>query len=111
MRHFYDFFSQLPWWHLVPDGRHRFVVAGFGNLGKTNYVTTAVTDDGKIAVSYIPERQTIVADLATLKGATFRAQWYDPRTGEYRPLGRLKPSLQQFTPPTNEDWVLLIRGD
>jgi hypothetical protein len=111
LRHFRSFFEAIPWWRLVPDQRHRFVVAGYGTFTKPDYVTTAVSDDATFAVSYLAERRTIVADLTKLKGPVVRARWFCPRTGEYREAGSHEPALTQLTPPTNEDWALLLESE
>jgi len=111
LRHFIDFFSALPWWMLVPDQRHRVVVAGYGEYMKTDYVTTAVSEDSKLLVSYLSQRQTLVADLSKLHGGTKTARWFDPRNGQYRDVPNISPNaLNQFTPPSNEDWVLLVKS-
>ena len=49
-----------PWFRLVPDQSHRVVTAGYGtfattgNVGSSDYVTTAATRDGTLAISYLP---------------------------------------------------------
>lgn len=111
MRHVKTFFSGLPWWTLVPDQRHRVVVAGYGRYSDDDFVLTAVTQERDQVVSYFPERRTIAMDLSQLKGRTARAEWFDPRTGAVRAAATFdKLSLQNFTPPTNEDWVLLVKA-
>lgn len=105
--HFYNFFTALPWWRLVPDLKHNFVVAGYGEFSRLNYVTTAVSDDKKTAVSYLYQRRTIVADLSKLAGTIVHVKWFNPRTGEYIVAGDYTPGLAQFTPPISKELQVL----
>ena len=90
----------------------RGVVAGYGEYMKNDYVTTSVSEDSKLLVSYLSQRQTLVADLSKLHGGTKTARWFDPRNGQYRDVPNIGPNaLNQFTPPSNEDWVLLVKSE
>ncbi|MBN1466882.1 DUF4038 domain-containing protein [candidate division KSB1 bacterium] len=110
LKHFIDFFEQLDWWTLVPDQRHKLVVAGYGQFMKPNYVAAALSQDGELAVAYLPERTTLVVDFARMAGAQIEAQWYNPITGEYSEAGRFPTDrLAQLTPPGNQDWALLLQ--
>jgi len=59
MGHLIKFFEQISWWTLVPDVRHQAVVSGYGDWSKPNYATTAVSEDKKLMVSYLPELQSL----------------------------------------------------
>lgn len=112
MRHVHALFSRLPWWTLVPDQRHRVVVAGYGRYTADDYVTTAVTENRKLAVSYLAERRTIAMDMTKLDGRAARAEWFDPRTGAAQAAGEFRePAVRYFTPPTDDDWVLVVRTE
>jgi hypothetical protein len=111
MRHVAALFGRLPWWRLVPDRRHRVVIAGSGAYGRDDYVTAAVTDDRTLLVAYLAERRTVAVDLTKLAGPAAAARWFDPRTGETRPAGRYAaPGVQRLTPPSDDDWVLLVEA-
>ena len=75
-----------PWFQLVPDQAHMIVTSGYGkfsptgNVGSSNYVTTAGTRNGTLAISYLPTGGRVTVDTAQLAGRV-RAQWYDPRLG------------------------------
>ena len=113
-------FVDRPWFRLVPDQRHELVTAGFGsfsssgNVNDNDYVTAAKTPDGKLALAYLPEGNTITVDLTRLKGK-IKAQWYDPTTGQYTVVrGSPFPNTgtRDFSPPSDnaagdDDWVLL----
>jgi Protein of unknown function (DUF4038)/Putative collagen-binding domain of a collagenase len=110
-----------PWFDLVPDTGHRLVTSGYGtysasaDLNNNDYVTAALTPDGKLAIAYLPTGHRIAVDLNTMAGRV-RAQWYDPTNGKYRtipgsPLGR--SSRRTFAPPGHnhggdDDWVLVL---
>jgi hypothetical protein len=115
------FFAGRRWFQLVPDQAHEIVTSGYGNfstggnVGSSNYVSTAATRDGRLAVSYLPTGGTITVDMARLSGRV-RARWYDPTNGTYAPVtGSPFPnsrSVDLRTPGKNAergpDWVLVL---
>lgn len=103
--HFYRFFTSLEWWKLVPDQRHTFVVSGYGDFGRLNYITAAVTSDKRSAALYVHQQQTFKVDLSVLETENAEVRWYNPRTGEYVPVGILS-GICELLPPTHDDWVL-----
>lgn len=117
-----DLFAHRRWFDLVPDSKHRLVVAGYGtysNAGTVNsndYVTAARTPDGKLAIVYLPMGHPIEIDMTRMSGRRVRAQWYDPTTGKYASVpGSPFPrsGRRRFTVPGknhdgNEDWVLVL---
>jgi hypothetical protein len=114
-------FAGRPWFRLVPDQRHRIVTDGYGtfkttgNVGSSNYVTTAATPDGTLAMSYLPAGGTITVDMARLAGPV-RARWYDPTKGSYAAVaGSPFPNsgtVSLTAPGENAggdgDWVLVL---
>jgi hypothetical protein len=113
-------FLSIPWYALVPDQTHKIVTSGFGtftaagNVGSSDYVATASTPDGKLAVSYLPAGGTIVVDTARLHASPV-ARWYDPANGTYRPAtaGQSSAAGASFTAPGDNadgdaDWVLVL---
>jgi hypothetical protein len=114
-------FSGRPWYRLVPDQTHKLVTDGYGTSSSTgpvdssDYVTTAVTPDGTLAISYLPAGGTISVDLGRLAGPV-NAQWYDPSNGSYEPVsGSPFPNSGRvdFTSPGKNadgdtDWVLVL---
>jgi len=114
-------FAPLQWFRLVPDQTHKIVTAGYGtfapnaNVASSDYVTTASTPDGRLAVSYLPAGGTIVVDMARFAGRV-RARWYDPAKGKYQPVRgtpfRNAGKVRLRTPGKNADgdadWVLVL---
>jgi hypothetical protein len=128
MAHVKAFFERRSWYELVPDQSHRVVIAGYGHYsiakdGDTNdYVTTARTADGSLAVAYLPHGGVITVDMTQLRGPAM-AQWYDPTSGDYRPINPspyarsryplVNDGTQIFLSPGrnaggDQDWVLVI---
>jgi hypothetical protein len=109
---FKDFFDHIPWWDLVPDVTHQAVVAGYGKWSEPNYVTTAVSGDKKLLVSYIPQLQSVTVDFGYLEGSSFKVTFFDPRTGrknmEFRTDDK---SVRRLASPPGEDLVLMIRAE
>ncbi len=118
------FFSSLPWQDLAPDQDHTLVTAGYGTPGhakdrasKMDFCTASATEDGSLAIAYMPTGREITVNMARLK-APAMARWFDPVSGTYMtipggPFGNA--GEKQFTPPhkVNEengdgDWVLLL---
>ena len=114
-------FAPMRWFQLVPDQTHKVVTAGYGtfdpntNVGSNNYVTTASTPDGRLAVSYLPAGGAIVVDLARLVGRV-QARWYDPTKGTYRPVpgtpfrnaGKVRMKAPGKNADGDPDWVLVL---
>jgi len=69
--------------------------------------------DGSYAFIYIPSgKPSVTVNTGKLSGATIRAWWYDPRTGDAAHIEDFaKVASRQFTPPASPqggDWVLVL---
>ena len=106
------------WFQLVPDQQHKLVTDGYGtfktsgSVGSSDYVTTAATPDGRLALSYLPDGGTITVDLSRLRSGV-RARWYDPTSGKFRAATVPKSKPTRFSAPGDNaagdrDWVLLL---
>ena len=116
-------FGGLRWWTLVPDQAHRVVTEGYGtfartgNVGSSDYVTTAAARDGSLSVSYLPEGGRVVVDTLRFRGPV-QASWFDPTNGTYRSVPGspfLRGGRTAFTAPTvnhggGKDWVLVLES-
>jgi len=116
-----NLFAGRSWFRLVPDQGHRIVTAGYGtfatsgNVESSNYVTTAATPNGTLAISYLPAGGTIRVDMTRLAGPV-RARWYDPTRGVYSAVsGSPFPSSKAVdlaSPGRNADgdpdWLLVL---
>lgn len=117
-------FAGRPWFRLVPDQAHRIVIGGYGtfsatgNVGSNDYVTTAATPDGTLAMSYLPTGGTLTIDATRFAGRV-RARWFDPTTGTYQPASPARfpnSGTVRFTAPEqnvagDRDWVLVLVAD
>ena len=114
-------FNSVSWFNLVPDQNHTVVTAGFGIPSSTNfpiqdnYVTTAASPDGTLAISYLPAGQTITVNLAAFAGP-ITARWFDPTNNTFT-LVTGSPFAnnvtRQFSPGGSNseganDWVLVL---
>ncbi len=81
-----------------PQDRHGSGYGKFstsGNVGSSDYVTTAATRDGTLAVSYLPTGGTVTVDMARFAGRV-QARWYDPANGRYSRVVQLAvPKLRK----------------
>jgi hypothetical protein len=110
--YFIRFFEHVPWWTLTPDIKHEAVVAGYGDWSKPNFVTTAVSSDRKLLVSYIPQLQSVTVDFGYLEGDKFSGKFYDPRTGEIiKEFEVDKKSVERIASPPGEDLLLVIEKE
>ena len=113
--------ARRRWFRLVPDLGHRIVTKGYGtfapnrNVSSSDYVTTAATPDGRLAISYLPEGGTIGIDTRRMAGRV-NARWYDPTSGGYTAVQgspfAARRSLDLTAPGRNHegdgDWVLVL---
>ncbi len=104
-----------PWWRLVPDAKHELVTGGYGQWKQADYVTAALTDDGTLAVAYIPSGGTIQVVMSRFRGPV-TAEWFDPTSGQYKSIQASPFSNEgkrDFAPPGKNaagepDWVLVL---
>ena len=114
-------FSSVNWFNLVPDQNHTVVTSGYGQPSSTNYpidddyVTTAASPDGTLAISYLPAGQTITVNLSSFSGM-ITARWFDPTNNTFEPVPGSpfnNSGVVQISPGGNNsegtsDWVLVM---
>lgn len=115
MSHLRALLDALEWWRLKPiyDG---FIVDGLGE-GALRAVS-AVTEDKKRAVVYVPELRDITLDVTSLIGPNIEARWIDPTNKHSITVaGSLFRKMQHFKlrPPQNNssgygDWMLVLES-
>jgi len=104
-----------PWWRLVPDTKHELVTGGYGQWKQADYVAAALTDDGKLAIAYMPTGGTIQVALNRLRGPV-TAAWFDPTNAQ---SGSIEGSTSDNRGPRDfvtrrknaagdPDWVLVL---
>ncbi len=88
---------------------------GWGSVTTNSYVTAAATEDGSLAIAYIPSSRAVTVDMSKLRGPV-QAQWYDPVTGLYHRISGApfaNTGERKFVTPGrnaagDEDWVLVL---
>lgn len=92
---------------LVPDR----VTTSVPGAGRYRFVATRDTE-GTYAMIYAPVGRSFQVRMEVIRGATVRAWWFDPRTGEATSIGEFPNTGQrEFTPPSPGellDWVLVL---
>jgi len=109
MGHMKKLLTRYPWYRLVPDQDSKLVKEGCGEKGA--YTPAAIDADGRFALVYVPEGQKITVATGPLNGARVRAQWFDPRTGQYDAAGETKAGSITIAPPQSNgdpDCVLVL---
>src|SRR5262249_31300008 len=96
----FDLFASMPWWTLRPSGTDPgfagfdLVTSGVGTSGKSDFITSALTENRHWLLAYVPVTQsgarTFSVDLGALDGPA-RARWFDPATGTYLSIGDGQP--------------------
>ena len=103
------FFRSIDWATLVPDYDCRLVSAGAGELRGLNQVGAARSQDGALAVIYVPDQRPITLATDTLAGAHIAATWFDPVTSRREPAGTIAVGgPATMTAPFPDDAVLLL---
>ena len=117
-----DLFTSVAWFDLVPDQQHEVITGGLGTfaqedslvLGENDYLTAAATEDGTLAIAYLPTVRTITVNMGAFAGPA-NLRWYDPTNGNFTGILNSAPNAGDLvlTPPGlnsegTEDWVLLI---
>ncbi len=121
--YFKSLFAPRRWHDLIPDQTHALVIAGYGTFTDTgtnlasDYLTAAITQDGALAIAYMPSLRTITVAMSRMSGPT-TARWYDPASGMFQSIsGSPFPNVgtRDFTPPGpnsdgNGDWALVLES-
>jgi len=108
IKHLRTFFGMLPWWRLRPA--QELLATQPGVEDPTRFVVAAKTDDGAVAVVYMPRGCKIILRTESLKQPAV-ARWFDPRNGKWRQAAKITSPTAGFTTPDDQDWVLCIRSD
>ena len=76
-----SFFRGLPWADLEPDLEASVAIAGLGEARGLDRVTTALSADRRLAVSYLPARRPLTIATSRLAGPRVSVEWFEPATG------------------------------
>lgn len=101
-------FAARPWYRLVPD--QSLIVSGQGE--GEDHAQAARAADGSFLLAYLTFGNPVTIDLGKLSGRSWRAHWFDPRTGSWHLIGEFpNNNPREFKPPTQgptADWVLVM---
>ncbi len=101
------FFDRLPWWELRPAQELLNVQPGHDDPKR--YVTACMTEEGSLALAYMPKGGELMLDTGRLRKPA-RATWFNPRNGRRTDAGQVTGEVHTFATPDQHDWVLQI-GD
>jgi hypothetical protein len=107
LTYFKQFYSRLEWWRLVPRFRDQ-AWASFADSSRS-----LLSSDGQntFVVFFFGNGRSTGSFNQMASGATYMAQWFNPRDGQYTSIGTFQQKGSQWTipqRPTAEDWVLLM---
>ena len=111
LTHWKRFFAAIPWQRLVPSPECDGVCHGPSSTPASDRPVVAVDRDGRFLVAYLPAACGKGARLQRLGNGAWNASWFDPRTGERRPIGIVRPDRGNWplpAPPTPNDWILQL---
>jgi hypothetical protein len=109
MDHFGDLLRSRRWDLLVPDFSHTVLTSGYGDISTPDYAPAARTSDGNTVIVYVPTRRTLTIAMDQISGTSAVAWWYNPTNGQPTQIGSYATTgSKQFTPPTSEEWVLVL---
>jgi len=102
------FFEALPWQSLVPD---QGIIASENPEGPAHMRAARLEEDGTLLV-YNTRGLPLRVDLSQGTHQRYLASWFNPRSGQYIPLGMINAEGQQeFAPWTSghgSDVVLVL---
>jgi hypothetical protein len=114
--HMQRFWEEIEWWKFTPcfDDRCRFIPgwSPWWRPWKATATSFSVASDGNnayVAYFYQPTRSTGL--LRGLNCGSYKAEWFNPRTGEAVPIGTVRPFLGLYripSKPDKEDWVFYL---
>jgi hypothetical protein len=106
-----------PWWRLVPETEHKLVTGGYGQWKQADHVAAAATEDGTLAVTYLPRGGTVPIAMDRFRGPV-NAAWFDPTNGRSQPVAGSSfdnKGMRDFASPKNnaagdDDFVLILEA-
>ncbi len=107
-----SFLSQLmqtvDFWRLVPTPQILATQTGTGAKHTQDLALSTMNKD--LVVIYLAESRMLELSLLDVP-RSFRAVWFNPRTGETTKAGAARSAKTcRFSPPEAGDWVLVLKG-
>jgi hypothetical protein len=109
MAHLVKFFMSIQYSHLRPA--QDMLATNPGLTETRRHIAAARTQEGDLAVIYVPEDRSIQIRFKDLPPSV-ETSWTDPRNGLRRPvIAVLNGENVQFTTPGPGDWLLLLKSE
>ncbi len=107
VQHIFRLFAVTAWWRLFPAPDLLNFQPGKHN--PEQFITAARTDDGSLALIYIPTATTVYLNTLSLQ-PDLPVTWFHPRTGQsIAQTSAIKRSGQlKVDTPDRSDWVLIF---
>ncbi len=99
--------DSMAWWKLRPD--RTLLPDDVEAPDFSDHVMVSVAEDRSFALLYLPRQRAMRLNLQPLRSHVY-ATWIDPRTGRREHALDWKGSVQEATPPSAGDWLLLLRA-
>ena len=96
-------------WLMVPDFAHSVLTAGYSS--GANVAVCSRASDGSSIIVFMPNSRQVTIDMSKIAdtGSEAKCWWYNPRDASTTLIGTYANSgTRNFTPPDNNDWVLVI---
>lgn len=113
MTHLKQFYTACDWPDLAPRREADGVISWTGPLAAEARPAVLMDAAARCVVVYFYRGAPCPGALAQLQQNAYTAQWFDPRTGLYTPLGAARPQAGQwpFPPkPDAQDWLLVLKA-
>ncbi|UVI33523.1 S-layer homology domain-containing protein [Paenibacillus spongiae] len=108
MTYFKSFYSDLEWWRLTPV----FGDTSYADFAAQGQSFLAVDSSRTYAAYFADTTKKRTGTLKRMADTTYKAQWYNTRTGEYTLISdAVVPINGQWTvpeKPDENDWMLLV---
>jgi hypothetical protein len=104
LKHLANLFVSVDGWTLRPA--QDLLAQQPGVDDPTKFVAAARSEEGDLAVAYLPEGGEVMIDTEGL-ASDLRAEWFNPRDGTRQGAESTAPAA--FSAPNTEDWVLVLR--
>jgi len=106
---FKKFYTSLEWWKLIP--RFNDHAWGYFLDASQSFLSS---DGNDVYVVFFSGGGRTPANLNQMEDtSTYSAQWFNPRDGQYKAIGKFMPKDHQWVipdrPTAEEDWVLLVK--